>query len=160
MQWLYCHLASNTSFASRWSEHGPPFYVTWSADLSFFVRNGQVNFLRKSLSLILDFAFNSAIRENTVHVLNLAPKILSSSIFRVLITFPSTIVTAVTNLCQHGNSYFVRDGSQRLKYVLKLSLHLIVSKPSMNSLFKGRQAYMTSTILSYGDLIMPISPFR
>src|ERR1700678_2925374 len=127
---------------------------------SFLGRNGRVNFLRKALLLILDFIFNSAIRENTVHVLILAPRILSSSIFRVLITFPLTIVIAVTNLCQHGNSYFVRDGSQRLYHVLKLSLHLNVSKPSMNLLFKGKQASMTSTILSYGDLIMPMSPIR
>ena len=127
---------------------------------SFLVRNGRVNFLRKALLLILDFIFNSAIWENTVHVLNLAPRILSPSIFWVLITFPSTIVIAVTNLCQHGNSYFVRDGSQRLYHVLKLSLHLNVSKPSMNLLFKGKQASMTSTILSYGDLIMPMSPIR
>ena len=105
---------------------------------------------------VLDIIFNSAILEHAVHVLNLAPRTLSSLIFQALITLPSTIVIAVTHLCQHGNSYSMRDGSQQLFHVLRLSLPLNVLKPSMNSLFKERQASMTSTILSYGNLIMPI----
>ena len=125
--------------------------VTWLPDF-FFARNGQAIFSRKTVSQILDIVFNSAIQERRVHVLNQAPRTSLSLIFRALITLPLTIVIAVTHLCQHGNSC-----SQQLFHVLRPSLLLIVLKPSTNSLFKERQASMTSTILSYGDLIMPIS---
>ena len=125
-----------------------------------FPRNGKAIFLRRTLSKILDIIFNLAILERNVHLLNLAPRTSSSSISRALILLPLTIAIVLTNLCQHGNSYSAQDGSRPLFRVLKLSSRLIVLKLSMNSLFKGRRASTTTTILSYGDQITPISWIR
>lgn len=124
------------------------------------LRDGKGNFSRRSLSKILDIDISLAILEHIVHLLTLAPRTSSFLIFPVPILLPSTTVIVLHSLCHHGTSCSVRGGSQPLFHVLKPSLHLTVSKPSMNSLCKGRRAYMTTTILSYGDQITPISQIR
>ena len=107
-----------------------------------------------------DIGINLATQERRVPALTPVPRISSSSISQAPILSPSTIVTATTNPCQRGINYCAKNGSQPPFYIPKASSHSIVSKPSMNSPFKAKPTFMTTTTLSYGDRIMPISRFR